>query len=684
MTTPADSETTALLEQGLEHHKSGNLYEAETAYRKILDRDPRHPDALHFLGLLAAQGGAGEDGIKLIGESLSIKPGNAAAHSNLGHILRDAGRLDEAAEHHRKSAEIDPDFAPAYADLGGILMAQGKFAEAVDCFEKTLLLDPAHLESRFLLGNACHGLGRLDEAARHYKALLQARPNVAQAHNNLGNVYQDLNRLDDALAAYRRALEIEPDFVLALNNLGVLHAARGETDEAVMLYRQAVEKMPDAVDLQLNLAMALRAHGNPAEAERCLNRARELAPDNPEIPFNLGIVLYDLGKIEDAATAYEQAVALDADMVGALCNLGTIRQEQERYDEAIGYFRRAIEAGGELAPAYVNLGNALQAHGEKEEAIACYEKAQAISPTPETETTLRQLKAQQLPRWHFPMLADARRNKAFRAAIEKVVDDGSHVLDIGTGSGLLAMMAARAGAAHVTACEVSAPVAAIAGKIVAQNGLSDRITVVAKRSNTLVIGEDMEKPADVVIAEVFDQGLIREGALPTLRHAVHRLAAPGATLIPRAATVKGVLVEMPALRAVNPIKEIEGFDLSAFDDFRSTYLNMPDLNREPHRRLSDAFVIAAYDFAALKPVASGRDEVKVLDVPIIEKGAVQAIVYWFDLDLADGVTYSTGPSEEKSHWGQALQFFDTDTAVEAGATVPLTVRLGEMQIAFKV
>jgi hypothetical protein len=141
---------------------------------------------------------------------------------------------------------------------------------------------------------------------------------------------------------------------------------------------------------------------------------------------------------------------------------------------------------------------------------------------------------------------------------------------------------------------------------------------------------------------------------------------------------------MPALRAVNPIKTIEGFDLSAFDDFRNTYLNMPDLNREPHRRLSDAFVIATYDFAALEPVASGRDEVKVVTVPIVEKGAVQAIVYWFDLDLADGIAYSTGPSEEKSHWGQALQFFDTDTLVAAGATVPLTVRLGEMQIAFKV
>ncbi|MEQ8194732.1 MAG: hypothetical protein RIB59_09615, partial [Rhodospirillales bacterium] len=223
-----------------------------------------------------------------------------------------------------------------------------------------------------------------------------------------------------------------------------------------------------------------------------------------------------------------------------------------------------------------------------------------------------------------------------------------------------------------------------AAAIVAQNGLAGTVKVVAKRSTGLVVGEDLQRPADVIVAEVFDQGLIREGALPTLRHAVHHLAAPGAAVIPRAATVKGVLIELPALRRVNPIRDIEGFDLSAFDAFRSNYMNTPDLNREEHKRLSDVFTIASYDFAALKPSGSAAAEEKPVSVKIAEAGTVHAVAYWFDLDLADGVIYSTDPGAGVSHWGQAVQFFDSDTAVTAGATVPLTVLLGEMQIAFRI
>jgi len=619
MTTDMDtnSNPSALLEQGLEHHKSGQLQEAEDVYRQVLSTEPKNADALHYLGLLAAQGNAGENGISLIEQSLSINPANAAAHGNLGNMLRDARRLDDAVKHFQKSIELEPNFAGA--------------------------------------------------------------------HNDLGRALMDLGRMEDAAQALTQSVTLEEGFLESHSNLGLVYLSLGQAERAADSFKKAIVLNANIPDLYLNYSLALQEQGKLTEAFEEIKRAEALAPDQADYAFNLATIYQGLGKIDDAITAYQRAISLDEKMFQAHCNLGAIFEGQEgQLDDAIDHYQKALAIEPNVAAVLVNLGNALQGKEQFDDAIDSYEKALAISPDPATEIALRQLRSKQLPLWHFPMLADAVRNSAYQQAIEKVVTPTSRVLDIGTGSGLLAMMAARAGAAHVTACEASSILAATAEKIVAKNNLSDRIRVIAKRSNELIVGEDLEEKADVILAEVFDFGLLREGALPTLRHAVSQLAASGAKIIPGSATVKGMLVELPALRPVNPIRNIAGFDLSTFDDFRNSYAQIPDLNHEEHRQLSDVFTIATYDFAGLSPVASLDGETKQLQVQVNDSGAAQAVVFWFDLELAEGVSLSSGPFEAGSHWGQAVQYFDTDLIVTSGDVVPLTAQLGEMQITFKI
>ena len=82
----------AAVQDAIVHHQAGRLAEAEAIYRRVLTIEPRHADALHFLGLAAYHAASYEPAIKLIRDSMQIRPGNAVYHSNLGEVLRAAGQ----------------------------------------------------------------------------------------------------------------------------------------------------------------------------------------------------------------------------------------------------------------------------------------------------------------------------------------------------------------------------------------------------------------------------------------------------------------------------------------------------------------------------------------------------------------------------------------------------------------
>ena len=108
---------------------------------------------------------------------------------------------------------------------------------------------------------------------------------------------------------------------------------------------------------------------------------------------------------------------------------------------------------------------------------------------------MRRLTSVMVPFWHIPMLNDIRRNDAFERAICKAVEKegpDARILDIGTGSGLLSMMAARAGARNIVSCERIPVIAETAERIVARNGYESQIRVVNKSSTQIAVGEDIE------------------------------------------------------------------------------------------------------------------------------------------------------------------------------------------------
>jgi tetratricopeptide (TPR) repeat protein len=474
-----------------------------------------------------------------------------------------------------------------------------------------------------------------------------------------------------ATATLEQVLLRLPGYPPALQLLGVAAFEEGRADEAARLMEQAVAAAPDYVEAHYNLANVLFFQNRLADAEARYRRVIALDARHFGAWLNLGGTLARMGRVAEALECCRRAVDLDPRNAMAHTNLANLLKDAGRAQDAMGHYQRALALEPGRPETCNNLGLLLREHGQLEAAAQTIEQAVKADPgNPQYRINLRDTYRRMIPAWHFAMLADTARNDAFARAIAKAAPGRGLVLDIGTGSGLLAMMAARAGARRVVACEAIRPLAEVAARIVARNGFADRISVIAKRSTELAVGSDLPEPADLLISEILDAGLIGEGVMRTFRHANAALLAPDAAVIPAAATVRGVLVESPELRGVNPVAGISGFDLSEFDVFRNPAAHRQfNMAQEPHRVLSEAFEVARFDFRRLPE----GEIVRSVTLRGVADGAAQAVVFWFDLHLDAEITLSTGPGGHTRHWRQAISFLDQDRPIRSGQPVELEV-----------
>lgn len=306
------------------------------------------------------------------------------------------------------------------------------------------------------------------------------------------------------------------------------------------------------------------------------------------------------------------------------------------------------------------------------DALALGEAAIASAPSSlAVGTAVRSALGSGVPSFHRPMLLDDRRNRAYAQAIERAVKPGMLVLEIGCGAGLLAMIAARAGARVVT-CESNPMVAAAAEEIIQRNGLSDRIRVIAKLSTQLSIPDDLPEPADLVIHEIFGAQLFDEGVTASLTDARKRLLKPGAPSVPGLARVRCALLSRKRDRDLRRLDNVEGFDLSVFDHLQ------PRLKALRTRDLTNMVVCSDFgsglqmDYDRLPPFGPASETISLTS----HGGRIDAVAQWISIDLGSGDTYENAPGSgmEASNWGVLVHELPTPVETSAGNRMDVTMR----------
>jgi type II protein arginine methyltransferase len=373
-----------------------------------------------------------------------------------------------------------------------------------------------------------------------------------------------------------------------------------------------------------------------------------------------------------AIADYRQAVVLQPDWMLPYSPLCELLFSAGSYSEVIPYLETLEKAGAGSPTLDYQLGVAYHNTNQIEKAIAHLRQAQEL---PDAQAQLKQIYRQKVSDWHFPMMNDPIRNEAFNQALLAQITPDMTVLDIGAGSGLLSMQAARAGAKQVICCEMEPTIADIAQQIIARNGYADKITLLRRDSRTLQYPADLPHKCDLLVTETFGSWLVSEGCLETIVHARQHLLKPNAIIIPASAVMYLALVEVPQLHQRFWVHQATGFDLSLFNDIspfeESIYVGQID-GFHP-RFLSAPFALPQIDFYT----CPDRLVEQTIAIPATQDGTVHGICAWFDLHLTAGITITNHYDRALPHnatcWGQWVKLFPNPTPLRQGQQIAIQV-----------
>lgn len=216
------------------------------------------------------------------------------------------------------------------------------------------------------------------------------------------------------------------------------------------------------------------------------------------------------------------------------------------------------------------------------------------------------------------LLGQKARLAKFDQAIRQIVKTNDYVVDIGTGSGILAIMAAKAGARKVTGIDINQESVEYARQAAALNGVADKVEFIERHFSDFLPDES----ADVVICEMLSSILLIEQQVPASYHAINNILKPDGLIIPQSATIYIVPVECPVM--------VERFTFEQLQFPSVVQTVSPDLVKD----LADIQVLHELDLT--KPTSDfGID--KTLVFRIVNDGVIHGLVGLFESELYEDI-----------------------------------------------
>ncbi len=483
-----------------------------------------------------------------------------------------------------------------------------------------------------------------------------------------------------------------------------MHAMRGNHARALALLLQVRNPAHENADVLFNIGMCERELKNFQGAQQYFKIYTEKFANHPDGWASRAEATFQLNEFDEAIKLADKAIALDAACVPAWTVRAHGQKAKGDFANALASYEKAIQLAPRLAELRIARGDLCRSLGQNEQAVADYKAALSVAPTDGDtlkKTTLclldlgraqegvdlcrdilkkdpgnltaklgvEWLLSQQVPLWHIPMMNEEERNDAFHEGLKSIVTPEKSVFEIGTGSGLLAMMAAKLGAKNVVTCEAVPLIAGTATKIIQRNNFQGRVRVLSKPSYAVQLETDLPAKADILVHEIFSSELLGEHVLPAIEDAKARLLKPGGEVLPRAASIMIALVGGEDLGKNLYAGETFGFDVR---EFNAIYPKKRPLQREDLALvlMSESVEAFRFDFTGQSAFPA---EQKRIEIRTTQEGLSYGVIQWIRIELAEGVFFENHPTQRRavSNWQHTLYGFDAPLHAKEGTAVAI-------------
>jgi tetratricopeptide (TPR) repeat protein len=274
-----------MIEEALQHLKSGNFAAAEALYRKMLEDEPHNPEVLYMLAI-ARQGQNDLDApVEFLNRALRVQPGNPTLHHTLGMVQLQRRDLNEAERSFHAAVGIDPNFAAAQNGIATVELARGRYAAAEQSLRKALRAEPDNPQVLLNMGIAMLQQERAADAIGFLQRVIDQDADHSAALFHLGRAFMAAGNPGFAVGALERAAQLQPrvnatwssDIWLALAEA---QSVNQQHDAAASSYRKALDLGVENVRTLGGMARALAAQGRYRESEGAYLRAMRLSQDS--------------------------------------------------------------------------------------------------------------------------------------------------------------------------------------------------------------------------------------------------------------------------------------------------------------------------------------------------------------------------------------------------------------------
>jgi tetratricopeptide (TPR) repeat protein len=373
-------------QRAVEDYQAGRYPQAARRLESLLPDAAQNFELHELLGLTYASMSENSKALNQLTLAVQLKPGSAVGHINLGAMLLQSGKENEAGEQFHEALQLDPASYDANHDLGQLYVKAGKLAEAQPLLATAYGLKPDNYDNGYNLAMADFLLGRRDDAQRVILQLAK-KNNTGELHNLLAQIDEKQGNFVDAANEYETAAHLDPteDNLFDWGSEMLRHRTY---EAAITIFQAAVARYPNSARLQIGLGLALYSRDKYDDAVKTLLKAAALSPADPRCFYFLSKAYnsspsradeviqafrsYAALKPDDALAQYYYALSLWKGRRSGAAGVDVLEVE--------GLLKKSISLNDQLPEVHLQLGDLYADQRMYEKSVPEYERALALNP----------------------------------------------------------------------------------------------------------------------------------------------------------------------------------------------------------------------------------------------------------------------------------------------------------------